>query len=768
VLPAEASGFVGRRQELATADQLLASARLVTITGTGGVGKTRLAVRAARAAAARYPDGVHLVELSAVRDPGLVAHALANRLAIPVADSRTQLEAVLGYLRERRVLLILDTCEHLIDECARLADSVLRQAPGVTILATSRQPLDVPGEATMLLCPLPVPDSGSPMVGHADAVELFAQRAASVLPDFELSADNIADVIRVCQRFDGIPLAIELATVRLRTLPLRQLAEGIEDRLRAAGGGGRGKAERHQTLRAAIEWSYALCTPVEQLLWARLSVFAGPFDIAAAEEACADGELAGDAVVQTLVALVDKSVLIQEPAPHGQHCDATRYRMLDTLRDYGTERLRQAGGIEATRTRSRFIAHYLTMAERFDAKGEVDQLRQYRALRHEHANLRAAFEYALATRGDESAAIAIATSLNVYWPLSGQLYEGEYWLDLALERCPLQSPVRARVLASRALAAVLLGDFGKAMSDTDSAIELAIRYSDMLTCGRGYAARHRVLTWTGDLADTAEAAASALSYLRAAGATFDEALMHLQASIADLQASQPSVAIESCELGLRLLPEDELYATGYLLNFKALALAFQGEGEPASELAREALRRKHELGDAHGTAFALETLGLFAVGQQRPERAAWLFGATEPLWDQVGRMHGGEAFLQLRQMTEDTARATLGTARFEALFTRGFAADLAQVVSCAIADVDHLDAAPGSPAGGPGSAALTERELEVARLLARGLSHRVVAELIGVSKRTVDAHAGHIFAKLGISSRGELGARLGLGVGTQT
>jgi non-specific serine/threonine protein kinase len=767
LLPPEASGFVGRRQELTTADQLLADARLVTITGTGGVGKTRLAVRAARAAADRYPDGVHLIELSAVRAPGLVAHAVANRLAIPVADSRTQFEAILGYLRERQLLLILDTCEHLIDECARLADSVLREAPGVTILATSRQPLDVPGEATMLLCPLPVPDPCSPAVGQADAVELFAQRAASVLPDFQLSADNLADVIRVCQRFDGIPLAIELATVRLRALPLRELAEGIEGRLRVLTAGEGGTNERHQTLRAAIEWSYALCTPAEQLLWARLSVFAGPFDIAAAEQACADGELAGDAIVQTLVALVDKSVLSMDSAPHGAPCDVTRYRMLDTLRDYGAERLRLAGGVEETRTRSRFIAHYLTMAVQFDANTEVGQLRQYRALRCEHANLRAAFEYALASRGDESAAIAMATSLNAYWPLSGQLFEGEYWLDLALERCPAQSPVRARVLAARALAAVLLGDFSRGRTDADAALELAARYSDMLTSGRAYAAKHRLLTWTGDLTDTAELAEKALTCLRAAGATFDEALMNLQASVADLQASQPVLAIEHCERGLLLLPEDELYATGYLLNFKALALAFQGEVDQASELARAALRRKHQLGDVHGTAFALETLGLFAVGQQRPERAAWLFGATEPLWDQVGRLHGGDGFTELRRMTEDTARDALGAARFDALFSRGLAAGLDQVVACAIADVDQLDAPPGHPAGS-GRSALTERELQVAALLTQGLSHREVAERIGVAKRTVDAHAGNIFAKLGISSRSELDSRLGLDMRTET
>ncbi len=755
-LPADASGFVGRAEELATVSALLGQARLITVTGTGGVGKTRLALRVARAAAGQYPDGVHLIELSTVRDPGLVAHAVASRLGIPGMESRTQLEAVIGYLRERRLLLILDTCEHLIDECAKLVDSVLREAAGVTVLATSRQPLDVAGEATMLLRPLPVPEPGAPGAGRADAVELFAQRAASVLADFRVTPDNVADVVTVCQRLDGIPLAIELATVRLRALPLRQLAAGIDDRLRVLTGGKRTELERHQTLRAAIEWSYALCTPAEQLLWARLSVFAGSFDIAAAEMVCAGGELTSDEIMPTLVALVDKCVLARDTQATGDQADVTRYRMLDTLSEFGAEQLRLAGGIDEARTRSRFIAHYLAMAERFDAEAEVDQLRQFSTLRREHANLRAAFEYALASPGDESAAIAIAVSLDAYWPLSGHLYEGEYWLDLALERCPAQSPVRARVLASRALVSVLLGDFGKARSDADGAIKLAVRYADMLTSGRAYASLHRVLTWTGDLTDAEVAAETALSCLRAAGATFDLALMNLQFGISHLQAREPERAIEHCERGLLLLPDDELYATGYLLNIQALALASQGSADRASELARAALRRKHELGDLHGIAFAMETLGLFAAGQRRLDRAAWLFGATELLWDRAGRMHSSNAaFTEMRKMASGAARDALGAARYDLLYKRGLEADLEQVVARAIADADLLDE-PLALAAGAGRTELTERELEVARLLADGLSHREVAERIGVAKRTVDAHVEHAFAKLGISSRAEL------------
>ena len=276
MLPPQASGFVGRVTELGRAHELLRESRLVTITGTGGVGKSRLAVRVAGEAAGGFRDGVHLIELSGVRDPGLLMYTVAAELTLAElsnaeSDQGSQLDTVLGFIRDRELLLVLDTCEHLVDACAALADTILRAAPAVTILATSRQPLDASGEAVLQLFPLPVPDPSDESAGKADVVELFAQRAEAVVPGFTVTQENLADVITVCRRLDGIPLAIELATVRLRALPLRQMAVRIDDRLRLLTGGRRAGTPRHQTLRAAIEWSYSLCTPTEQLLWERLS-----------------------------------------------------------------------------------------------------------------------------------------------------------------------------------------------------------------------------------------------------------------------------------------------------------------------------------------------------------------------------------------------------------------------------------------------------------------------------------------------------------------
>src|SRR6202042_1673506 len=335
-LPLQATGLVGRQAEIAQVSAALMESRLVTIVGTGGVGKTRVAVRVAAQTSDRYPDGVHLVELSAVRDPLLVASTLAASLGLSAEDSRPQLAAVLDYLRERTLLLILDTCEHLIDACALLAAEVLRGAPAVTLLATSRQPLGVRAESTFQLRPLPVPEVDDD-TADSDAVALFAQRAAAVVNGFTITRENRASVIGVCRALDGIPLAIELATVRLGALPLDHMASGLDDRFHVLTGGKRAGLARHQTLRAAIEWSHDLCTPAEHAVWARLSVFAGPFALGAAAAVCADDELSGAQVVESLTALAEKSVLATEPAggPEADGAECIRYRMLDTLREWG-------------------------------------------------------------------------------------------------------------------------------------------------------------------------------------------------------------------------------------------------------------------------------------------------------------------------------------------------------------------------------------------------------------------------------------------------
>ncbi|MFH8345130.1 LuxR C-terminal-related transcriptional regulator [Streptomyces sp. NPDC018045] len=369
-LPAEVTGFVGRASELAAAAALLARARLVTVLGPGGVGKTRLALRAAACAAGNYADGVRFVDLSGVQDPGLLPRSLSGALGLPVRASRPPMEALTAYLADRELLLVLDTCEHLLDACAATAGLLLAQAPGLTVLATSRQALDAPGEHLLPVPPLALPDPDG--TGDGDALNLLVQRAAAVAPGFALTDGNRARAAALCHRLDGLPLAIELAAVRLRALPLDRLPVRPGDTFALLGPGRRAGPARHRTLRAAVDWSHALCTPAEQLLWARLSVFAGPFDLAAVGAVTTDADLPARSVLTPLVGLTEKSVV---RCPDGRD---DRYRLPALLREYGAERLRERGG--SAPYRRRLVAHCRAQLAAFAAGfASPRQLTRYRA-----------------------------------------------------------------------------------------------------------------------------------------------------------------------------------------------------------------------------------------------------------------------------------------------------------------------------------------------------------------------------------------------------
>ncbi|HEY0932355.1 MAG TPA: AAA family ATPase, partial [Trebonia sp.] len=320
VLPTEATSFVGRTAELAGIAELLRTARLVTVVGPAGVGKTRTSLRAASELVGRYPDGVWYADLADIGQPGQLAGAAAAALGVAGTGDGGSEAAVLSHLRGKKLLLILDTCEHLVDACAAFADTVLRTAAGVTLLATSRQPLDAPGEHAYPLLPLPA---------ETDAVQLFAQRAEAVVPGFRVTPQNQADVVRLCRRLDGLPLAIEFAAVRLRALPLAELTRQLETGIRTLTVARRGTSPRQQTLPAAVEWSYRLCTQAEQTLWQRLSVFPETFDVGGAEHVCADDGLPREQILPALVGLVDKSVVARDPA------NPARYRLLGLLREFG-------------------------------------------------------------------------------------------------------------------------------------------------------------------------------------------------------------------------------------------------------------------------------------------------------------------------------------------------------------------------------------------------------------------------------------------------
>lgn len=760
-LPAEITGFVGRRRELAVLDGLLSTARLVTVTGPGGVGKTRMALRAAARARRRFADGAYLAELGGLGDPGLLPHTVASCLGLPEQESRSQTDAIVDYLRDRQLLLILDSCEHLIGTCAALASLVLRYAARVTVLATSRQPMNMPGEHCCQVPPLPVPEPGAERAaagrgaagrgGRGDAVELFDQRAAAAVPGFAVTAANRNEVIRLCRRLDGIPLAIELAAVQLRSLTLEQLGSRLEHRFSLLAGCRRAGPPHQQTLRATTQWSYELCSPAEQLLWARLSVFAGSFGIPAAEAVGAGGPLAREDVLAALIGLADKSVVLRTEE------DGERYWLLGTIREFGAERL---AGPEAEAARDRHIAYFRVLAAEFGARAkDDDQLPRYRQVRREHAELRAALGYALSLPGRKPEAARLAADLRAYWEISGLLQEGTYWLTKVLLRFEDPSAERAWLLLTRGVLATLRGELGPAVADLELSVAMAQAHGEVKACALGHAYLCLALTFSGRHAEAAAAGAEAGQRLRALDHVSGLVSLDIHLGYLHLLSGELDLATERCELGLRRLGDSgERWARGYLQVILAMALFFRGELEASAAAARGALDKKHELGDVVGTAYCLEALGMLAVRQQRGERAAWLFGAADVLWDRAGRRLGGTAIMEeLHQQSVKSAQDTLGAGRYAALFRAGAAEPLGHVVGRAVADADELAAAPDGPCR-PES--LTSRELQIATLVAQGLSNRDIAQRLTIAKRTVDAHLGHIFGKLGISSRVQLVAWL--------
>jgi predicted ATPase/DNA-binding CsgD family transcriptional regulator len=767
-LPVEITGFVGRRSEMAKLSTLLRTARLVTVTGPGGVGKTRCSLRAASRLTDRYADGVYLAELAGLRDPELLPHTIATVLGLPEQDTRPPVDAVLDYLRERQVLLILDTCEHLVDASAKLASTLLRGTEGVTIIATSRQPLDVTGERICRIPPLPVPDSDATEAGRGDAVELFAQRAADAVPGFAVTDANRSDVIRLCRWLDGIPLAIELATVRLRAVPLDQLTLRLEDRFLLLTGERKDALAHHQTLRTATQWSYDLCTPAQQLLWARLSVFAGDFSISDAEEICADAEqtsagaLTQVDVVKALIDLVDKSVVAQA---------GDRYRLLDTIREFGAEKLTEAGTAENAAVRRRHALRYLTMARHFGANptGE-DQLDRYRELRAEHDNVRAALNYAFAAGDMDAEAASLATDLYAYWQISGLLSEGRYWMAKALDRFCEPSPERAWALVMIGILATLQGEIPDALAVLDEGIPMAEQLGEALTAARGYGHRTLACGFAGLHEQAMQAGATASERAEELKDAPGLAALDVEMALVYFGMGEAQLAIDRCAQGLaRFRPGSrERWMQGWLNCYTGVAQFMLGSLDDSAATLRTALAMKYELGDSVGMAYCVETLGWVAAAWGRHDRTAWLLGAADALWDRVGsRLSGDAALEQLRQQAVAKAGDVLGTARYTALYVRGKRDSLDHVVTLAAGDEDAVAAdgrAENRQAGPPGGPAaldqLTSRQRQIAWLVVEGLSNREIAERLVISKRTVDAHIDHTFARLGVSSRMQLASWL--------
>ncbi|MEU0037985.1 AAA family ATPase [Streptomyces sp. NPDC006333] len=649
-LPLELDAFVGRSAELTRLAEALEGSRLVTVTGMGGVGKSRLAARTAARTDAR--DGVWRAELAAVRDPDLVAYAVVEALGLTDQTSRAPRELLLDRLAGRQLLLVVDGFEHLVDACAALVGELLRHTPGLRVLAVGRRPLEIEGERLFPLAPL----------GDREALELFEERAAARVPGFVLDDANRSDVRELCRRVDGIPLAVELAAGRLSALSPAQLLSRLEDRFRLLTGGGRDALPRHQTLRTAIGWSHELCTSEERLLWSRLSVFAGRFDLEAAEYVCGGDGLHADHILDVIGALLAQSVLAREETPTGP-----RYRMLDSVRAYGADWLAAAG--DADRLRRRHRDWYMGLA----TWCELDWFSPRQAevavrVEAELPNLRHALEYCLTEPGETHLGQYLAGSLWFYWVGCGRLAEGRHWLERGVELDSDRDQSRLKALWVLGYVAILQGDTVSALTALQECREEALRTGSPTALAY---AEHRagcLALVTDDMRRAETLLRSALDRYHEIGELNSNVLMgqvELAMALA-FQGDMPA-AVKLCE-DVRRVCEDhgERWALAYALYVLAYEALTAGDPARARELLVRCLDIAHTFHDLLGTVLALELLALVTTVQGDPAEAAVLQGAAARLWPSVGLPLFGSAYYNVpHERCEAGARERLGDERYE-------------------------------------------------------------------------------------------------------
>jgi len=754
-LPADLTSFVNRRNELAEAKELLSSARLVTLTGIGGVGKTRLALRIATSVQRAFGDGAWLVELADLQDESLVVGVVAAALGLK-SFSREPLQTVLTeFLEPRQTLLVLDNCEQVIDSVAELAEALLKYCPELRIVATSREALGVRGEATLRVPPLsaPAPDRRLDLAAlpNYDAVTLFVERAVAVLPEFALTEDNMAAVAGICHRLEGLPLPIELAAGRLQALTPEQILQRLADRYALLTRGGRAAPTRQQTLRLCVDWSHDLCTPEEQQLWARLSVFAGSFELTAVEQVCG-ADLTPDVLLDLVASLVEKSILIHEVA-----ATAGRYGLLDTIREYGLEKLAESGEYARMRRRHRDWYERLALQSGSDWIGP-HQLAWITRLKLDQQNLREALDACTAEPGEVAVGMRITAALYPFWLITGQVNEGARWTErlLTVEGAPC-GPDWARGVG-----------LGAALNGFRSDIETGARWLEWAraaAAGAGDAGvTATVLYAAGVLALGANDMSTAATYFDAAlEACPPEA--HLLRVIALTGAEvtrgllgQPDRAADYLEQVLDITePRGELAFRSWAVRTLGLAV-WSTDPERAVALLEQALRLSRSVDNSFGAAPSLEGLAWIAAADGDYARSAVLLGHAQGMRQTVGLPD--IAIPGLRAQHDECERRTrraLGNKAYDASYRKGASASFAEAVAYSLGESIEPPEPPRPPAA-TDKTTLTRREMQVADLVAEGLTNSAIAAKLVISQRTAEGHVEHILAKLGFTSRTQIAA----------
>ena len=752
-LPAELTSFVGRRRELTAIRSTLADARLLTLTGAGGVGKTRLALHAGRELSRTLPDGVWLVDLQELRNASLVATAIMNALDVRNQSDRSPVSLLVDFLAEMELLFILDNCEHLLDSCAAVVSAILHGTPGIRVLATSREPLNSEGEFVYPVPPLAIPQANAAnsidQLRQFEAVALFCDRAASASGQFELSTDNYVSVLQLCQQLDGMPLALELAAVRTRALGVQEIVTRLKHRFDLLTGGNRSALRRHQTLRAAVDWSYDLLTRNEQTVFRSLAVFAGDFPLEAVEAICATAPDTKEATVDLLSSLVEKSLVNRA----GTDVRA-RFRLNETMQQYALERLQAAGELEARRLKhlhwysrlgvsaaaDSFSARLLPLFDRLDA---------------EASNIRAALQYCIEAKAQLDAALNFAASLHFWWA-SRSFTEAIGTFQSLLGAGEAGDRPRARALFVLGNMYLFANQQRAASAALEEALPLARAANDMRLIAKILANRALAHVFAGEsealsgqLLDEARTLATATSDPSVV-ADIDRMAAFRAMQLGDYEATQcyMQASIRACR------EQGHTFILGQNLFWLGVAAVKRGDMIAAEKALVEAITLKRGFDD-RGTAtmLSIELLAAPALAAQDPIRAARLQGAGAGL----RRRQRFEIHAIGAALVADAAvriRKVIGDAAYARAFEFGAAMEHDEAVAYALRE--RTDVRPETDRSQLKGVVLGTREEEVGQLIAQGLSNKDIATRLYLSESTVETHVHKLLNKLGVNSRAQI------------
>ena len=684
-LPIPLTSFIGRKRETAAVKQLLSSTRLLTITGPGGSGKTRQGIHVATDLLDAFEDGVWWVELAALTDNSLVPQAIAKALGVQEVANQPLLETIANYLQSKKLLLILDNCEHLIEACAQVTEYLLESCLHLKVIATSRESLNIVGESIWYVPTLSLPDPGQLslidlLLGY-EGIRLFVERASGVRSAFVLTEQNASFVAQICHRLDGIPLAIELAAARIKVLTPEQIVERLQDRFQLLTGGSRTALTRHQTLQAVIDWSYDLLTEREQALFRRLGVFSGGWKLEAAEVVCSGENLAAREILDVLSNLVDKSLVIIEGEQDGE----SRYKMLETIRQYARKMLLKAG--EESEYKERHLDYYVKLVE--SAKPylgfflpDMEIIKWVKVFDPEQSNLRRALKWSLTDSNLVEAGLSMAGMLHWFWFVRSQFTEGRDWLKQFSDRSDaIAKSVRAQAFLSAGFLACWQGDFASA----NASLEQSLKLFEELDEKSGVAfSLHGLGFAANGLGDHAQAGSMFGKCLAVAREIDDKWLisfaLHFMAIGSSFQGNY-ELAREQFEECIMLIKEGSgnmqgiAYSSFHLGRMDRL----QGDYASAHKNLAEGIGLFWQMSDRRGLGYALSGFACLALAQEEIERAAYLFGAVDSIREEVGSLL--EEILQAEyEQAKATTQEILGNEKFDAAWSDGNEMALEQAV----------------------------------------------------------------------------------------